>query len=505
MTTHLHDNAERTAAKTAESSQNPSKRSLAADFQGRYDLETSIAYATRSSVCNNHATPPPLLCAHVLRKYEPAQWGGTETALQRLLNSLRVQNVEGYLYAPRLDQPGSEEPLSRSCLGIRRFRSVVPVAKISRQQRQRLVSLGGNLLSWQLPWQLWNEPRLDIIHSHTLGRLAGTARAIASLRRIPFVLTIHGGALDLPDSVRAALTKPLEGGWEWGKIFGALVRSRQILRDADGIITINPREAELLRAQYPGKRVLMLPHGVPLEAYARDQREAAYAAFPHLRGRDVLLSVGRIDRVKNQTWLVRQMPDILRRFPNAHLVLAGACTDEDYGRVLKETIAGLGLGGAVTVAGNLPQSDGPLVGLYQAARLVLLASVAEPFGLVILESWASGTPVLSTRTSGAASLIEHGRTGWLFDVDDAPGFIRWTKAALSEPAITAWMIDAARQQLAAKHDTRAVATKVRELYETLIEEKRFARKSESRKQSGARGAADLGEVKLSSAARAAGI
>jgi len=228
-----------------------------------------------------------MVAGHLLRKYDPCEWGGTETAVQRLLDGLREHNVENYVFAPSLEQPGSEEPLSQSCRAIRRFRSVVPVANLSAEQRWQLVTLGGNLLSWELGWQLWRQPGLQIIHAHTLGRLGGTARLVARLHGIPFVVTIHGGVLDLPASVQETLTKPLEGGWEWGKAFGALVRARQVLNDADAILTVNPREAALLREKFPNKRVIVQPHGIP--AAAGDPRglgsEHTSLVQPHLRSR----------------------------------------------------------------------------------------------------------------------------------------------------------------------------------------------------------------------------
>ena len=49
--------------------------------------------------------------AHVLRKYNPAQWGGTETVILQLLDGLRAQGVSGSVYAPRLEQAVQGDPL----------------------------------------------------------------------------------------------------------------------------------------------------------------------------------------------------------------------------------------------------------------------------------------------------------------------------------------------------------------------------------------------------------
>ena len=52
--------------------------------------------------------------------------------------------------------------------------------------------------------------------------------------------------------------------------------------------------------------------------------------------------------------------------------------------------------------------------LLQALDLLVVNSTVEPFGLVVIEAMASGTPVVAAVSGGIPELIEHGRTGWLF-------------------------------------------------------------------------------------------
>jgi len=61
--------------------------------------------------------------------------------------------------------------------------------------------------------------------------------------------------------------------------------------------------------------------------------------------------------------------------------------------------------------------NGDLPGLYQAADLMVLPSLADSYGLVVLEALATGTPVLTTTSTGAAELVSHGVNGFIV----APG------------------------------------------------------------------------------------
>lgn len=416
--------------------------------------------------------------AHLLRKYNPAEWGGTETVIEHLFDGLRRQGVESVVYCPRLAASGTNganghpvrDPLAEAGCQVTRFRACVPIWGISGEQRRQMVAVGGNLLSFELLRVLWASRGYSVIHTHTLGRIGGIGLTVARRKKIPFVLTIHGGVYDLPASMQRSFQSPQTGGVEWGKPIGLLLRSRHVLTEADAIVTCNPREAELVRERHPGRRVVVQPHGVRAEIYEADHRAAAHAAFPQLAGRDVLLSLGRVDPVKNQGWLIDQMPALIQRHPKVLLVLAGACTNEAYGIALDKRIAELGLSSHVVLTGRLPPADPRLVGLVQVSRVALLPSLSETFGLVILEAWAAGTPAVSSRTSGGSALIEQGRTGWLFDLDRPEGFHSAIATVLGNAARTLEMVSTARARVS-EYDTRALAARMKDLYEQLSTEK----------------------------------
>lgn len=410
--------------------------------------------------------------AHLLRKYNPAEWGGTETAVKQLLDGLRVQEVENVVYCPRLTSPVIHDPLSESASRISRFHAFVPVWGISEQQKRQLISVGGNLMSFDLLTSLMREPRLSIIHAHTGNRLGGIALTVARAKKIPLVATIHGGVLDLPDSAKEFLRKPLEGGFEWGKLFGAVFRSRHVLRDSAAILTCNKREAALLQQKFPNKRVIVQSHGVTASFYEKDRRVDACRAFPQIIGRQLLLSVGRIDPVKNQQWLVEQLGPTFNKFPDSILVLAGSCTDPSYGDSLKALICQKGLEHRVVLTGGLPPGDPRLIGLLQQAKVLLLPSLAETFGLVLLEAWAAGCPVISSMTSGAKDLVRPGENGWLFDLEKPADMHAAIEAVLINEAIAKAYGAAGRELVKRKFDTIVLAGQVKKLYEELIEEKK---------------------------------
>src|SRR6476646_641090 len=101
--------------------------------------------------------------AHLLRKYNPADWGGNATVIQQLFEGLRRQGAESVIYCPRLPGNGSRagvngtngnaqngpavrDPLADAGCVVNRFNACVPIWGISGEQRRQMISVGSNLM-----------------------------------------------------------------------------------------------------------------------------------------------------------------------------------------------------------------------------------------------------------------------------------------------------------------------------------------------------------------------
>ncbi len=409
--------------------------------------------------------------AHLLRKYNPDEWGGTETAVMRLVQGLRGHATEPVVYCPRLAAGTNGDPFAKAGIPVKRFRSTLPVWRIPEAQRHQMIAVGGNLLSFELIGQLLREKALALIHTHTLNRLGGTALTVAKMRRIPLVVTIHGGLFDLPREVSAQLSRPLAGGFEWGRLFGFLLRSKKVVEEADAVVTCNAREADLIAERHPRQLVIVQSHSINAQLYERASGGEVERHFPALSGHPFLLVLGRLDPVKNQQWLLEQAPALLRRHPEMRFVFAGSCTNEAYGETLRATIRTLGLEDRVLLAGGLPPEDPRLIGLLQRATALVVPSQSETFGLVILEAWAAGTPVISSRTSGALGLVRHGENGWLYDLTEPDAFHAAVDEIVARPERAAAAAALGRAEVRTNYDSAVLTGRMKELYCELIARK----------------------------------
>ena len=89
--------------------------------------------------------------AHLLRKYNPAEWGGTETAIQRLFDGLRKQGVTSVVYCPQIKTNDcSSDPLQSAGCQIKRFSGLrADLGNLGAEKRE-MISVGGNLMSFDL-------------------------------------------------------------------------------------------------------------------------------------------------------------------------------------------------------------------------------------------------------------------------------------------------------------------------------------------------------------------
>ncbi len=98
---------------------------------------------------------------------------------------------------------------------------------------------------------------------------------------------------------------------------------------------------------------------------------------------------------------------------------------------------------------------------------MLLPSVSETFGLVILEAWAAGTAVGASRPTGACALVKDGENGWLHDHGDRAGLISAVEAVLADRARRAASITAGRALVRSSYDAALVAGRVKAIYESV--------------------------------------
>lgn len=149
----------------------------------------------------------------------------------------------------------------------------------------------------------------------------------------------------------------------------------------------------------------------------------------------VVMSMGRFVERKGFHTLI----EALARLPGAYLWLLGDGEERDK---LQKLADDLGVSNRVRFAG-WQKDTRPFLA---AADVFVMASSHEPLGNVILEAWAQGTPVVSSRSEGPQWFMRDGENGLMVDIGDADGFAGAIERIINSPELA--------QQLAARgHET----------------------------------------------------
>ena len=241
----------------------------------------------------------------------------------------------------------------------------------------------------------------------------------------------------------------------------------RIASAVDRITVSTESEGEQLRRLYglAASHLKVIPCGVDLSLFtpaSAASRQAARQALALDGGQPILLSVGRLDPIKELDLLLESVA--LLRTP-ARLILIGGNPDGDPEvERLRQRAADLGLGERVRFPGAVPQQQLP--DYYHAADAVVVSSRYESFGLVAVEALASGTPVVASAAGGLTSIVREGENGLLVRWRDPRAFAERLDELLSDETQRARLAANARPSVE-RFGWRQIGDDVRALYQEL--------------------------------------
>lgn len=192
-----------------------------------------------------------------------------------------------------------------------------------------------------------------------------------------------------------------------------------------------------------------------------EELEVSETVPPIPAGHRVLLTLGRLHVKKAQDTLIKAMPLI----PNATLLIAGA---GELQAELEILAADLGVSDRVHFLGL--RKD--VKGLFDLADVCVFPSRFEPLGNVVLEAWATKTPIVAAASVGPSWLISHNESGLLFEIDHAEQCASEVNRVLSNAELAATLIVNGCRELRERFSEDVIVGQYKALFEKLIEEKR---------------------------------
>ena len=284
------------------------------------------------------------------------------------------------------------------------------------------------------------EGQFDVIHAHDwLTYFAGIAAKRVSGK--PLVVHMHATEFD-------------RSGENINRRVYAIEKAG--MQAADRVIAVS----ELPR------RIVIGKYGIPAEKVVTVHNAVRFGesedAVPERAVKDkVVTFLGRITYQKGPDYFVEAAAKVLQRVPDVRFVMAGS---GDLMNHVVRRVAQLGIADRFHFTGFL--KGGEVQRMFRLSDVYVMPSVSEPFGISPLEAMRSGVPVIISRQSGVAEVLDYAIKVNYWDVDALADAIY---GLLTYPALGRMFASKGLEEVTGLKWTNAAA-KIKTVYETVVAE-----------------------------------
>ena len=282
-------------------------------------------------------------------------------------------------------------------------------------------------------WKAWlarqHFPACDIVHS------------VMAFATEPFDHADRVGALKVLDASNSHPTS-FYGFWQreldiWnpGARVGvqrwSFARCNREIERADVVVCASTYVRDsMIYNGIPESKLVVNPFGADLQVFSPRQR---------LPDKPRFLFVGVLTLRKGIQYLIPAFERLRKEFPDAELILCGP-EYPDCGKLLRQWSH------LFTHQPGLPHSE--LAGLMRSCTAFVFPSIEEGFARVIAEAMASGLPVIATHNSGASTVVENGREGFIVPARSSETVYAKMKQLIQQPDLCIAMSQAAAAKMA---------------------------------------------------------
>jgi N-acetyl-alpha-D-glucosaminyl L-malate synthase BshA len=289
---------------------------------------------------------------------------------------------------------------------------------------------------------------LDLLHvhyalPHAISAILAREMSDGNGVRLKVVTTLHGTDITIVGQDRSYL--PIT---RWG------------IEQSDSVTAVSRYLTEMtLRELGVRRKVETIPNFIDPDRY-RPDGASAFARTLVPEGEAAVMHISNFRPVKRIADVLAVFDRIRQKVP-ARLLLIG----DGPQRSMAERVARQrGFADRATFLGNVAAVETVL----PIAKLLLLPSDAESFGLAALEAMACGVPVVGTAAGGLPEVVADGACGFLKPVGDVEGMAEGALALLEDPVLWKQFSVEARRRAVEEFPTEEIVSRYRSLYEATL-------------------------------------
>lgn len=289
-----------------------------------------------------------------------------------------------------------------------------------------------------------NNIKFNLVHSHFLWSAGYVGMKLKEKYKVPFVVT--GQGYDV-------YKLPFESEDWKDKIY-------QVAHSANKVLTVSKKNKEyLLSIGIRENSVSIIGHGYNPKLFFPIKKEKARKLLRLDINKKILLCVGNLEEVKGHRYLIQAVSKIIKEYPYLLCyILGGGALYKD----LQKMINNLNLRNNVFLMGHT--SHDQINKWINSCDAFVLPSISESFGVVQIEAFACGKPVVATMTEGSKEIITSDRYGLLCDIMNPLSLANKIESVLS----TSWN-DKEIQDYAKSFTLENISLKVLKIYNELLD------------------------------------
>lgn len=377
---------------------------------------------------------------HVTPSMSPS-WGGPVVVVSELIPALSEEGIRCEIVTTRGHRVG-DDPVYPQGVPTHILDAGLPARIWTAYSRQLTGFLDENI------------NRFDLVHIHEIWHYPGYAAFHAAKKNgIPLVITPHG-----------ELSEWSLGYKRWKKKIYMKVILGRMLQNADALHAIIQVEKDRIVSLGYQTPVTVAPNGIePTQFNILPDPSEFLNRFPALKGKSVILFLGRLSPTKGLDILARSFSSISRNLPNSALLVVGP----DESGTKEKTEAILSSEGTLdrTVFTGLLTGQDKLAAMA-CADVFVLPSHSDVLGIATLEAMAARLPVVISEGCNFPEVAENG-AGFVVKASEKP-VAEAIIGLLSDPCLRVRMGERGRKLVAGRYTWQATASKIADLYRTLV-------------------------------------
>ena len=306
-------------------------------------------------------------------------------------------------------------------------------------------------------YQILRNEKYDLVHTHSskggaLGRLAATFSGVKKIVHTPHGHVFYG---------------------YFGSITNRLIIwiERFLGTQTDRLVTLTERGKEEHAALkiLPKEKITPIYSGIELDAFQNfvPSKENPPPILKNLPGEHRVGCLARLVPIKGHRYLLKAVPYVIEEIPDALFFIAG---DGPQRTDLEKECQKLGILSSVFFLGNLEDARS----FIYEMDLLVLPSLNEGMGRVLLEAQVMGKPVIGTRVGGIPDVIREGGTGLIVPPKDPRALAEAILNLLRDPERCRAMGEAGKKWVDEKFGVEVMVSQISKLYEELLSDFRFS-------------------------------